>query len=183
MAKAITSLPEECWRFIAVLAGGDPSQIIWHPATSELEVPDVDQTSLDTTLANYDSLVPTTEAIATKIANLSGAAGNLVISGFQSNAGGLHIGLKWYDSEQEDQLNLVGSASSIDAGESTIYFYRDTVGGTKIYVPHTRAQMKKVLQDGRDRKLVIFVEFNVKKEAVLAATTMAELDAITWTMT
>lgn len=183
MAKSVTTRPNTCWRMIAELSGGDPYQIIWHPDTSELEVPDVDQTALDFSLANYDSLVPTATCISRKITELSGVAGDLVIAGFQSDAGGLHAGLKWYDSEKEDQLNLIGSASSIDAGESTIYFYRDTVGGTKIYVPHTRAQMKKVLQDGRDRKLAILIEFNTKKVAVLAATTMAELDAITWTMT
>lgn len=183
MAKAVTTRPSTCWRTIAKLAGGDPYQIIWHAGTSELEVPDVDQVTLDTTLANYDTLIPTFEAIAAKISDLSGTAGDLVIAGFQSDAGGLHTVLKWYDSEKEDQLNLVGSASSIDAGESTIYFYRDAPGTTKIYVPHTRAQMKKVLQDGRDRKLAILIEFNTKKVAVLAATTIAELDAITWTMT
>ena len=183
MAKAVTTQPEECWRFIAVLAGGDPAQIIWHPATSELEVPDVDQATLDSVLANYATLTPTAESIANRIIKLSGAAGNLVIFGFQSDAGGLHTGLKWYDSEHEDQLNLVGSAGSIDAGESTIYAYRDTQGGTKNYAPHTKGQMKQLLVDGRDRKLAILIEFNMKKVAVLAATTMAELDAITWTMT
>lgn len=183
MAKAVTALPSTCWRMIAEIAGGDPYQIIWHAATSELEVPDVDQATLDSTLTNYDNLTPTVICISQKITELSGIAGDLVTSSFQSDAGGLHAELKWYDSEKEDQLNLIGSASSIDAGESTIYFYRDTVGGTKIYVPHTRAQMKKVLQDGRDRKLAILVEFNTKKVAVLAATTMIEMDAITWTMT
>lgn len=183
MAKAVTSHPEECWRFIATLAGGDPEQIIWHPATSELEVPGVDQATLDSVLADYDTLAPTADSVASRIAKLSNAAGALIVGGFQSDAGGLHTGQKWYDSQQEDQLNLVGSAGSVDAGESTIYAYRDTQGGTKTYAPHTRAQMKQLLIDGRDRKLAILQEFNTKKIAVLATTTMAELDAITWTMT
>lgn len=183
MAKAVTSQPEECWRVIAELSGGDPSQIIWHPATSELEVPDVTQAALDSTLANYDTLTPTAGSVADKIIKFSQSASELIVNGFQSDAGGLHTVVKWYDSRQEDQLNLVGSASSVDAGESTTYAYRDTVGGTKIYAAHTREQMKGILEDGRDRKLAILVEFNTKKEAVLAVTTMAELDAITWTMT
>ena len=182
MAKTVTTQPSTCWRMVAEIAGGDPHQIIWHPDTSELEVPGVDQATLDSTLANYDTLVPTFICISQKITELSGIAGDLVIAGFQSDAGGLHVGLKWYDSEKEDQLNLIGSASSIDAGESAIYFYRDTLGGIKIYVPHSRAQLKKLLQDGRDRKLALLQEFNAKKVAVLAATTVAELDAVLWTM-
>lgn len=80
-----------------------------------------------------------------------------------------------YDSKFEDQLNLIGSAS---AGDDMDYPVR--IDGIKTYLWHTNAQLLKVVQDGRDIKLAVLQTFNTKKEQILAATTIAEVDAITW---
>ena len=100
-----------------------------------------------------------------------------IVDGFQSLALGGSPGGYWYDSEEEDQLNLIGSAS---AGDDMNYSCRDTQGGTKTYRLHTHEQLLQVVRDGRDVKLGILQTFNTKKAAVLAAADKDAVDAITW---
>ncbi len=50
----------------------------------------------------------------------------------------------------------------------------------KEYKIHTHAELVTVINDGKDVKLTILQKFNVKKAQILACTTSAEIDAITW---
>ena len=52
MARVVVATSQD-WLKIADLAGGDPKQTVYHPGTTELEVPDVIQTALDAALADY----------------------------------------------------------------------------------------------------------------------------------
>lgn len=173
--------PSEDLRAIAIAAGApDPKEIIYHEDTGELEVPGVLQANLDTALATVlDGTAPVILAQITKhIEGLADTARELIENGFQSDALNLHTSLKWYDSEIEDQLNLIGN---VEAGDDTVHACRDTQGGpNKVYSLHTNAQLRAVLKDGRDRKLAILQEFAIRKAQCLAATTKAELDSITW---
>lgn len=172
---------------IAEAAGADPSKMVYYVETSELECLDVDQATLDAALVsvNDGSASVTMNQIVKKIEALADSARATIESGFQSTADDLHASPKWYDSQVEDQLNLTGNvASMLLDTDSTIHACRDTQGATaKSYINHTKKQLRKVLRDGRDRKLTVLIEFNMKKQQCLAATTKAELDAITWTMT
>ncbi|MHA2067804.1 MAG: hypothetical protein ACXABY_25860 [Candidatus Thorarchaeota archaeon] len=182
MAKAVVTLPQDQWRLIAREAGGDEKEIIWHPDTSELEVPGVTDTALGNAIVKISdgtSLV-NVEDVTKKIERLSYSARYTIESGFQSTAGGLHTTQHWYDSSIEDQLNLVGN---VETGDDTIHACRPTKTGQKAYINHTAGQLKQVLRDGRDRKLAILQEFATLKAQCLAAITKADLDAITWTMT
>jgi hypothetical protein len=168
---------------IAVAAGGSPSEMIYHEDTGELECPDVtQQANLDTALASVASgtALATDPDRTSKIEELRTACRALIEGGFQSTAGSLHTPAKWYDSEVEDQLNLIGNAA---AGDDTIHAFADGQGGAKTYANHTNAQLTQVLKDGRDRKLAIRIEYATLKAQCLAATTLGELGAITWTMT
>ncbi len=170
---------------IAEAAGGDPGEMIYHEDTGELEIPNVQKANLDTALAQVlaGTVLVTATLTTSKLVELSVACEALIVSGFQSRAGALHPVKKWYDSELEDQLNLVGNVTSMNAGESAPHPYRDTQKGPKIYLAHTKAQLRRVLASGRDRKLAILIEFNTLKVQAQAATTKGRLDAILWTMT
>ena len=54
MAKATITFPNQYWRRIATLAGGDPPPLMYDADLNELEVPDVKQANLDIDLANFD---------------------------------------------------------------------------------------------------------------------------------
>lgn len=58
MAKAVVTNAQN-WQEIAKSAGGNPSLIMYDPATSELEVADVTQADLDTAVSGYGTAVPT----------------------------------------------------------------------------------------------------------------------------
>ncbi len=168
---------------IAQAAGGNPREMIYHEDTGELEVPNVQQANLDTALTQVlAGTVPATpQTMTKKIEDLAIEARSSIEGGFSSLAGGLHSTAKWYDSEIEDQLNLVGN---VEAGDDTIHAHRSSQGAQdKVYTNHTNAQLRTVLRDGRDRKLAVLQEFATKKALALAATTKGELDAIQWTMT
>ena len=109
-----------------------------------------------------------------KIEELSAACAVEIINGFESDALGT---THWYDSQPEDQMNLVGSVA---AGDTMQYACRETQGGAKVYKSHTHAQLQGVLQDGRDIKLAKLQAFNTKRATVLACTTEACVDAVTW---
>lgn len=109
-----------------------------------------------------------------KILELSVAAESEIINGFASTALGTEY---WYDSEPEDQLNLVGSVAS---GDDMYYACRVGQGGTKQYLLHTHLQLQAVLQSGRDIKLAVLQKFTTKRDAVLACSTEAQVSAITW---
>lgn len=54
MAKVVVTMSQD-WLKITDLAGGDPNQTMYSPATTELEVPDVTQTALDAALSDYEA--------------------------------------------------------------------------------------------------------------------------------
>lgn len=61
MAKVVVTNTQD-WRKICDLAGGDLQQTIYHPATTELEVPDVTQAALDAALSDYETNQSTYDA-------------------------------------------------------------------------------------------------------------------------
>ena len=109
-----------------------------------------------------------------KIIELSVDAEGEIINGFVSSALGSPY---WYDSQPEDQLNLIGSVSS---GDDMYYACRETLDSMKQYLLHTHEQLKQVVRDGRDVKLSVLQKFNDKRNAVLGCTTQQQVDAITW---
>lgn len=109
-----------------------------------------------------------------KIIELSVAAEDEIVNGFPSLALGTE---HWYDSEPEDQLNLIGSVAS---GDDMYYSCRETQTGPKTYQLHTHAQLVQVLQSGRDIKLAVLQRFSNKRDETLAAITEQEIMAITW---
>lgn len=107
-----------------------------------------------------------------------------IIDGFESSAlGAPHI----YDSEEVDQLNLVGSVSTTaptpDAptGYTIYYAVRNPATNTKSYEIHTHAQLRQVLADGAQVKLTKLQKFAVKRTLVEAQTTISGVQSITWT--
>lgn len=173
----VTVVPTEDLVAIAIAAGGDPGQMIYHEDTGELEVPGVQQVNLDSALATVvDRSAPATVAAKTnKIEELGSLCRAAIEGGFVSAA--LGLGNKWYDSKIEDQLNLIGNAA---VGDDTIHPYRDTQNGAKVYNNHTNLQLMEVLKDGRNTKLAHLQTFAVKKSLALAAVTLADLDGIVW---
>ena len=167
-------------RAIAVAAGApDPTEIIYHEDTGELEVAGVQQANLDTALASVLSgTAPATTADKTeKIGDMAAACRAAIEGEFPSTAGGKHPLPQWYDSKMEDQLNLTGNVA---AGDDTIHAHRDVQGGVKVYDSHSNVQLRQVLRDGRSVKLGHLQTFAAKKVQVLAAVTMADLDIIIW---
>lgn len=110
-----------------------------------------------------------------KIAEFSGLARNEIIAGFASSAlGSVH----WYDSDETDQLNLIGA---VTAGTDMMYSCRvGNASAPKEYKQHTHAQLLTVINDGKDIKLGILQNFNTKKGQILAAADKAAVDTITW---
>ena len=112
-----------------------------------------------------------------RIAELSALCAYDIVNGFQSDAGGLHTAAKWYDSQPEDQVNLIGSVA---VGDSMLFPCRDTQGGTKSYTMHTHEQLQAVMRDGRDVKLSKLQTFTTKQAAVLQAGSVSAVDDVTW---
>lgn len=109
-----------------------------------------------------------------RIIALSQDAEAEIISGFESTA----LGESYlYDSDLEDQVNLIGAAS---LGKNTYYACRNVSSGVKSYIMHTNLQMKQVLEDGANVKLAALTKFNGLRDQVYAATTVAEVNAIVW---
>lgn len=122
-----------------------------------------------------------------KVEELSLACELDIIGGFVSNALGQDA---IYDSDQVDQLNLIGATSAtapIDGmpeGFSGPYAVRPIENGVtqpKRYEIHTYAQLRKVLLDGFNFKLVRLQRFNDKRDYVNdVAVTIEDVNAVTW---
>lgn len=111
----------------------------------------------------------------TKIAEFSAICKAEIEGGFVSSALGSPY---WYKSEIEDQLNLVGAV----AAHSDLQFpcRVGSITADKQYVLHTAAQLQMVIADGITLKLSTMQKLNDKKIAIMAATSIAAVDLITW---
>lgn len=96
-----------------------------------------------------------------------------IVSGFESSAlGDPHL----YQSDRDDQLNLVGAAAT-----ATAMPYKCQDGaGVWGYRLHTATQLAQVLTDGAARKLALLQRYTTLKEQVEAATDTAAVDAVVW---
>ncbi len=127
------------------------------------------------------------KAIEDQVQALSDACQVQITSGFESSALGYTC---IYDSEEVDQLNLIGSVSTISptpdspAGYTTPYAVRPVVNGVpqaKEYTVHTYAQLRQVMTDGAQFKLQCLIKFNTKRYIVQnMCSTIEQILAITW---
>jgi len=142
------------------ISGPDYTDITWETGGT------ITQIDLD----NMRTVAMQTE----RIIELSESAKLDIVNGFTSSALGTQ---HWYDSNLEDQLNLIGAtASTIDV----LFGVRETEFGPKLYKNHTHVELLNVLSDGKNVKLFVLQKFNNKRDVILLATTEAEIDAITW---
>lgn len=97
-----------------------------------------------------------------------------IIGGFTSSALGTpHV----YDSEETDQINIVGAAL---AGVDQPYKCLDPSTDVKSFHLHTAAQLQQLLADGAARKYRCIAQANLLKAQVQAAQTYEELQTIVW---
>lgn len=73
MAKVAVLMSQD-WLKITDLAGGDPKQTMYAPATAELEVPDVTQVALDAALVDYVANQTTYDDLAAAVTDASSKA-------------------------------------------------------------------------------------------------------------
>jgi hypothetical protein len=118
-----------------------------------------------------------------KIEELSFACEQDIIGGFASSAlGEPHM----YDSEEVDQINLLGAIAAISPmngvpdGFAIYYACRHISTGDKSYEEHTYMQLRGVLQDGSMFKLGKLQQFHMRRATVDACQSIAEIEAITW---
>jgi len=115
------------------------------------------------------------EAKIEKIADTNNAVAAEIVSGFYSTAlGSKHL----YQSEREDQLNLLGLASS---GADLPFKCSADDGANWSYVLHTARQLKKVMSDGITHKLTALQKGEASKARVKLlpdTATQADIDAI-----
>lgn len=118
---------------------------------------------------------------------LSSECQKKITSGFISSAlGSPHI----YDSEEVDQLNLIGSVASTSPtdefpeGLESQYAVRpieNEIIQPKIYKLHTYKQLREVMTDGSVFKLGCLLHFNEKRSIINnSCSTMEEVTSITW---
>jgi hypothetical protein len=120
-----------------------------------------------------------------KIIELSEQCENAIMSGFQSAA----LGQPYvYDSEQVDQINLIGAVSSTaptplePTGYTIYYACRNVSTGVKEYHPHSHFQLRQILADGAQVKLGFLQVFHFKRLEIESCTTIAEVNAIIWSV-
>ena len=109
-----------------------------------------------------------------KLGYINSSCKQAIESGFASSAlGNSHT----YQSEEVDQLNLIGAVSS---GVAQPFKCSADGGETWEYKVHTNEQLKTVLGDGAIVKAEFLQKANNLKAQIARATTVAELDAIVW---
>ena len=97
-----------------------------------------------------------------------------ISAGFTSDALGTAFG---YGGALVDQSNLIGS---VVLGTDVVYVCTNLTTNLKGAYPHTAAQIKKVLVDGSIVKLALIQKYRTLADAVLNATTAAQVNAINW---
>lgn len=92
------------------------------------------------------------------------------------------VGGKGYDSNVGDLPNFLASQKRADLkGESYYKVYTDQADlAQKEFLPHTPAMFGAALLAGGDQQEAAHVRFGVKRASVMAATTIAEIDAVKW---
>jgi len=102
------------------------------------------------------------------------ACESAIVGGFPSSAlGAEHT----YQSEREDQLNLVGVVSS---GVDQLFKCSADAGNTWEWKLHTAAQLKQVLKDGAAVKSALLQTAQSKKASISTAQSVAEVASIIW---
>lgn len=110
---------------------------------------------------------------ADKIAEINAACRAEIVGGFVSQA----LGSPYtYDSQEEDQLNLIGAAG---LGVDIPYRCADAAG-IKAFRQHTAAQLRQVATDGAMVKLGALQKAANLKAQVAAAVTEADVAAVVW---
>lgn len=113
------------------------------------------------------------ETQAAKTAEINAACTAAIVGGFSSSAlGASHT----YDSELEDQLNLIGA---VGLGIDLPYRCADA-NGVKEFRLHTAAQLKQVAADGAMVKLAALENAATLKAQVQAAADAASVAAVVW---
>ena len=117
-----------------------------------------------------------------KISEINNACSKQIISGFTSTALDTATPTTYhYQSEQTDQLNLIGLVSG--GVDDVLKCSKDDGNGnptTWNYELHTIAQLTQVLNDGKAYKISLLTKAANLKAQVEAAATQDELDAIVW---
>lgn len=128
-------------------------------------------------LAEFTDAEIIAQSKQSKLIELEALCEAQIVSGFTSSALGSE---HWYKSEQIDQLNLIG----VVTGGTDDYFksgIKDTQGViTWDWVLHTSAQLKQVLNDGKNVKTTLLQKLTMQKAQVDLATTLAEVEAVVW---
>jgi hypothetical protein len=110
---------------------------------------------------------------ATQIEILTASCGAAIVSGFSSSA----LGTAYtYPSKQNDQINLIGAVTS---GESVDFWNCDSAG-VWAKRPHTAAQIKQVLSDGKASYQSYSAKLIDLTNIVNAAATVEEVQAVVW---
>lgn len=121
-----------------------------------------------------------------QIEAMSQQCAKMITSGFSSAALGSD---HWYDSEEVDQLNLIGATTTTSPsiqdpnGTSIYYACRQLSNGQKTYTLHTHEQLRQVLSDGAIFKLAMLQKFFTKKQYILGLTSIAAIENVSWDST
>lgn len=100
-----------------------------------------------------------------------------IVSGFPSSAlGAEHI----YQSDEKDQLNLVGRVSANKDGLFKCGVKQEDGSVVWDWKPHTSAQLQVVLQDGDTYKEQLLIKATQLKGSVNLAINIEELELISW---
>lgn len=126
------------------------------------------------------------QAKATQLALLQAAADNAGSAGVVSNALGTpHL----YSSTETDRIYLIGALlttlpdPSQPAGGTIPYACIDVATGQSNFDVHTYQQLKQVVRDGVNFLLNILMTLATKQQLVTNATSVSQVQAITWTST
>lgn len=122
------------------------------------------------------------QAQAAAVAGLTAACGAAITGGYSSAALGTpHT----YPMSQTDQINMLGSiaASTLPSGQvpgwTTPFMCADSTGAWALR-PHTATQIQQAGQNGKAWVVTCQTHLAAQAAAVLAATTVADVEAITW---